>query len=68
MQTKKVKKGSGGFGKEIRMEEKVYKTMSGSGALNITIGVILLVIGVASGVMMIISGAKLLAAKSKIMF
>ena len=50
------------------MEEKIYKTMSGSGALNITLGVIAIVAGVAGGVLLIVSGAKLLAGKSKIMF
>ena len=48
------------------MEEKIYKTMAGSGALNIVFGVIL--VGIAGGVLLIISGAKLLAGKSKIMF
>lgn len=50
------------------MEEKTYKTMSGSGALNITIGVVTLVVGAAAGVLLIISGAKLLAGRNKILF
>lgn len=50
------------------MEEKVYKVMNGCGALNIVIGVIILATGIASGVLMIISGAKLLSGKSKLMF
>lgn len=50
------------------MEEKVYKTMRGAGAWNIVIGVVLLVVGVAAGVMLIISGGKLLADKSKVLF
>lgn len=50
------------------MEEKIYKTMNGAGALNITLGVISLVAGVAGGVLLLISGAKLLARKSKILF
>ncbi len=50
------------------MEEKIYKTMSGGGALNITLGIVAIVAGVAGGVLLIISGAKLLAGKSKIMF
>ncbi|MBR6315512.1 MAG: hypothetical protein K6E75_10190 [Lachnospiraceae bacterium] len=50
------------------MEEKTYKTMSGTGALSVTIGVIVLVVGIASGVLMIISGAKLLSGRNKIMF
>ncbi|MBQ8592284.1 MAG: hypothetical protein IJ485_06025 [Lachnospiraceae bacterium] len=50
------------------MEEKLYKTLNGSGALNITIGVIAIVAGVAAGILLIISGAKLLSGKSKILF
>lgn len=50
------------------MEERTYKTMGGSGALNIALGVVVLVVGVASGVLLMISGAKLLAGRSKILF
>jgi len=48
--------------------EKTYKTMNGTGALNIVLGVVVLAVGIASGVLLIISGAKLLAGKSKILF
>ncbi|MCM1100643.1 MAG: hypothetical protein NC079_03695 [Clostridium sp.] len=50
------------------MEEKVYKTMRGTGAWNIAVGIVVLVVGVASGVMLIVCGAKLLAEKSKVLF
>ena len=50
------------------MEERTYKIMGGSGALNIAVGVVVLVVGVASGVLLMISGAKLLAGRSKILF
>lgn len=50
------------------MEEKIYKTMNGAGAMNIVLGVIALAVGVATGVLLIISGAKLLSGKSKILF
>lgn len=50
------------------MEERVYKVMGGSGALNIAVGVVVLVVGAASGILLIIGGAKLLAGKSKILF
>ena len=53
---------------EVAMEEKTYKTMSGAGALNIILGAVVITVGVASGVLLIISGAKLLAGKSKILF
>ena len=50
------------------MEEKIYKTMRGTGATNIIIGVVALVFGIATGILMIISGAKLLARKSNLLF
>ena len=50
------------------MEEKTYKTMGGAGALNIVLGVVSIVAGVAIGVLLIISGAKLLAGRTKILF
>lgn len=50
------------------MEERAYKVMSRSGALNITLGVIAIVTGVAGGVLLIIAGARLLATKSKLLF
>ncbi len=50
------------------MEERTYKAMQRGGALNITLGIIALVTGIASGVLLIVSGARLLAAKSKIIF
>ena len=54
--------------KEHSMEEKTYKTMNGAGALNIVMGVIGLVAGIAGGTLLIISGAKLLSGKTKILF
>ena len=50
------------------MEEKIYKIMNGSGAVNIVLGVVSLVVGIGTGVLLIISGAKLLSSKSKILF
>ncbi len=50
------------------MEEKTYKTMNGAGALNIVMGVIGLVAGIAGGTLLIITGAKLLSGKTKILF
>lgn len=51
-----------------RMEEKAYKTMGRTGGLNITLGVVAIVAGIAGGVLLIVSGARLLAAKSKLLF
>ena len=52
----------------VYMEEKVYKTMNGAGALNIVLGVIAIVVGVTSGILLIIGGSKLISRKSGIMF
>ena len=39
------------------MEEKTYKLLGGSGALNIAVGAVVLVSGIASGVLLIVNGA-----------
>ena len=57
-----------GTWRRMKMEERTYKVMGGSGALNIAVGVVALVVGVARGVLLLISGAKLLAGRSKILF
>lgn len=48
--------------------EKVYKTMKGSGVVNIVMGTLMIVIGVLSGTFVIVTGAKLLARKNDITF
>ena len=50
------------------MNEKAYKTMSGVGAGNIVIGLILLTVGLAAGVLMIVKGGRLVKRKSDLMF
>lgn len=50
------------------MEERVYKVMKGAGAANLAIGVVVMVAGIASGILLIITGAKLITGKSKILF
>ena len=50
------------------MEEKAYKTMKRSGALNIVAGILSIVAGLTGGILLIISGGKLLARKSKVLF
>lgn len=49
------------------MDEKLYKTIGFSGAANLAIGICILVSGVASGVLLILNGAKLLRSKKKIL-
>lgn len=45
------------------MNEKIYKTMSRTGACSVAVGVVTLVIGAAAGILMIVSGARLLKRK-----
>ena len=49
------------------MNEKIYKTMSRTGASSVAVGIVTLVTGVATGILMIISGARLLKRKSDIL-
>ncbi|MCC2255847.1 hypothetical protein LKD70_15750 [Ruminococcus sp. CLA-AA-H200] len=48
--------------------EKAYLTMKNSGAGNIAIGIIVLVMGITVGVLSIVSGANLLKNKREITF
>ena len=50
------------------MEERTYKTMGGTGAMNSAVGVVALVFGVTAGILLLIGGAKLLAGRNKIIF
>ena len=47
------------------MEEKIYKLMRGTGATTLAVGISILVTGVTAGILLIISGAKLLKHKDK---
>ena len=48
------------------MNEKIYKTMSSTGACSLAVGIIVLTTGIVTGIMMIVSGARLLKKKSDI--
>ena len=50
------------------MNEKIYKTMGRVGGGNIAMGAVLVVVGVATGILMIVSGAGLLKRRGEIMF
>ena len=50
------------------MEEKTYKLMGKTGAFSLTIGIVTIMIGIATGVLLIIGAAKLLGQRSRIMF
>lgn len=49
------------------MDEKLYKTIGFSGAANLTIGICILVIGIASGILLILNGAKLIKSRKNIL-
>ena len=46
--------------------EKAYRTMRSTGAGNIALGIIVMVTGIAAGILAIINGARLLRDKKKI--
>ena len=48
--------------------EKAYSAMKNSGAGNIAVGIIILVVGITAGVRSIVSGAHLLKHKKEITF
>lgn len=50
------------------MNEKIFRTMGGIGGGSIAMGAILLVTGIAVGVLMIINGARLLKQRAEITF
>lgn len=53
--------------REAYMEEKTYKVIGSTGILNIVLGIISITAGVAAGVLLLVSGAKLLAGKARIL-
>lgn len=50
------------------MTEKLYKKMKSTGTLSLVMGIVIIVFGVASGVMLIVNGGRLLAHKSETLF
>lgn len=48
--------------------EKAYKTMAGAGAGNIVLGIVMIVAGLAAGIITLINGARLLKNKNGITF
>ena len=50
------------------MNEKLYHTMSLTGALDIALGIIILIVGVTSGVIAIVNGARLLQTRKNLTF
>ena len=51
----------------MSQQEKLYNTVRTSGVIGIVTGSIVIAIGIAAGVLMIVSGAKLMFAKRNVM-
>lgn len=51
----------------MTVNEKIYKTMSTTGAGSVALGIIVLVTGITAGILMIVSGGVLLKRRTKIM-
>ncbi|MDD6615244.1 MAG: hypothetical protein PUF13_03950 [Lachnospiraceae bacterium] len=49
------------------MDEKTFKTIAGAGVINLVTGILAIVGGVTVGVLLLISGARLLKSRSKVM-
>lgn len=50
------------------MNEKIYNTMKSTGVVSLVFGIVTICIGIATGIVMIVNGARLLKRKSEIMF
>ncbi|MGN1266927.1 MAG: hypothetical protein ACI4UH_03210 [Dorea sp.] len=50
------------------MNEKVFKTMTIAGVANVAMGIVLIVVGLAAGVVAIVSGARLIKDKNGLTF
>lgn len=49
------------------MNEKIYKTMGNAGIANIATGILVMVTGIATGIVMVVYGAKLINRKKNVM-
>lgn len=49
------------------MNEKLFKTVGFAGAVNIVLGILALVAGAVSGILLLVSGAKLIRSKKDVL-
>ena len=54
--------------KEKIMNEKIYKTLAHAGIWNLVMGIVVLVTGIASGVLLLVSSVRLLKSKDDLTF
>lgn len=50
------------------MMEKIYHTMKSVGVWNLVLGILMIIAGVLSGILLILNGARLLKKKSDLLF
>ena len=50
------------------MNEKIYKTLAHAGIWNLVMGIVILVTGIASGVLLLVSSVRLLKSKDDLTF
>ena len=50
------------------MTEKIYKTLAHAGIWNLVMGIVILVTGIASGVLLLVSSVRLLKSKDDLTF
>ena len=50
------------------MNEKTYKTLAHAGTWNLVMGIVILVTGIASGVLLLVSSVRLLKSKDDLTF
>ena len=49
------------------MNEKIFKTIRGTGAASLAVGIVVLVTGISAAVIMMLNGGRLLKCKSQIL-
>jgi hypothetical protein len=50
------------------MMEKIYNTMKAVGVWNLVLGILMIITGIAAGVLLILNGVRLLKKKSELLF
>lgn len=49
------------------MNEKIYRTLTATGAGDIVLGIVMVVVGLSAGILAIVNGARLLSSRKNVM-